>query len=91
MVFPTPGDTDLPFEIEVFWLEHVFCGLISPTVLVLSGRYQVQFDSWKTLIFVQFSQGQSVFVLYQRTVLVSTSLYFWVNMNFTLCAASSEV
>mmetsp|Transcript_7974 Transcript_7974/g.15613 ORF Transcript_7974/g.15613 Transcript_7974/m.15613 type:complete len:189 (-) Transcript_7974:260-826(-) len=85
MLFPAPGDTTIPYEMEVFWLEHIFCGLISPIVLVLSGRYRVRLDSWKNFFF-----GQGVFVLYQRVVLMNISIYYWVNMNFTLCPASTD-
>lgn len=39
LMFPSLEGLSLPFELEVFYCEHILAAFIGPTLLILGGRY----------------------------------------------------
>ena len=42
--YPVLCGLNLPFEVELYWIEHILGALIGPLTLTLSGRF-ILFDS----------------------------------------------
>ncbi|CAG9329604.1 unnamed protein product [Blepharisma stoltei] len=86
LLFPTPGNLPLKYDYLLFHAEHYLTGIIVPFLLILAGRYTARYQfNWRAIYF-----GYQFFTLYQRLVLSNISMLTWANMNFTLCAATTD-
>jgi hypothetical protein len=86
LVFPVTTGLDAPFEVHMFWVEHMLCAVVNPLVLSLSHRYYNK----ATIRFRNHLFAHSMFGFYQRLVLFPLSMITHANLNFTLCAAEID-
>jgi hypothetical protein len=77
----------MPFEIELYWIEHFWSALINPLILILGGRYRSRqyFDFGYRML------GFAFFSLYHRFVLLPLALLTWANLDQTLCHGESNI
>lgn len=76
----------LPFEREMYWVEHYLGAIIIPLALSISGRYHERkfFHPYYRLI------GFAFFSLYHRLVLLPFALATWANIDQTLCHCETD-
>lgn len=83
LIFPVLDGLDLPFEPEMFFIEHYFAAIIGPVALIMFGRYGY-FGNLKEYMTSQFF-GFSLFVLYQRVSITSNldfiNSIFFINLG----------
>jgi hypothetical protein len=86
LLFAVNVGLDLPFEVEMYWIEHYQSAIINPLALALSGRYHERkfFHPYYRLI------GFAFFSLYHRVVLLPLSLGTWANLDQTLCHGATD-
>lgn len=80
VVFADLTGLDLPFEHEMFYLEH-FLPIFGVLILFMSGRYK---SGWFGGIEVALA-GFAWYALYERVVCWGVSELTWANINYTLC------
>jgi len=86
IIFATYGGLNAPYEIEMYWFEHILSALINPLILIIGGRYRDRqfFNFTYRLI------GFAFFSLYHRVVLLPAALVSWANLDMTLCHAETD-
>jgi len=86
IVFSVNVGLDLPYEAEMYWVEHFMGALINPLALVFGERYRSRqyFDFGYRLI------GFALFSLYHRVVLLPISVLTWANLDQALCHALTD-
>jgi len=86
LVFAVHVGLNGPYEVEMYWFEHILSAIINPLILMIGGRYRDRqfFDFRYRLI------GFAFFSLYHRVVLMPLSLATWANLDQTLCHAETD-
>jgi len=86
IIFAVDIGLHAPYEVEMYWFEHILSAVINPLILVIGGRYRDRqfFDFRYRLI------GFAFFSLYHRAVLLPVALGTWANVDQTLCHAESD-
>lgn len=86
--FPNTTGLNMPYEIELFWLEHILI-CIGPMLLIYSGRYGFYKESlWMTVKKQYF--GMACALIIQRFVIGPTAILTWVNLNYMICPNTSK-
>ncbi|XP_063853538.1 transmembrane protein 164-like isoform X2 [Scylla paramamosain] len=86
LVFPVTNSRQLPFEVEMYWVEHVMM-LVTPYYLLrLGGVYTVE-DQWD-MSWTIMSLG--ILLIYHFLPLQLIGMLSQVNLNNMLCPAISD-
>ena len=86
LIFPTFGADPTALDVILFFTQHALASIVAPLTLGLSGRYsKSHYTNWKTFLF-----SWNIFVIYMRLVLGPLSMMTMINLNFTLCAATTD-
>ena len=64
--YPVLCGLNLPFEVELYWIEHILGAFIGPLTLTLSGRF-ILFDSHSFIAHQLI--GWSSHIFYQRVLI----------------------
>jgi len=86
IVFSVNVGLDLPYEQEMYWVEHFMGAFFNPLALAIGGRYRGR-------RFFNFSYrliGFALFSLYHRVILLPLSLLTWANLDQSLCHALTD-
>jgi len=80
LVFAIDVGLEGPYEMHMYWFEHIISAIINPLVLTFAGRYRNRefFDvSYRAI-------GYAYFSMYHRGILLPLSLATWANLDQTL-------
>lgn len=85
MIFMDATGLDFPYEVEIFYVEHLVPLLCVP-LLFLGGRYQASWFNDPSVGVLGFAH----FALYQRAVLWSVSELSLANLNYAMCHIDTD-
>jgi len=86
IVFAVNIGLNLPYEQELYWIEHYLGAIVNPLALIIGGRYRSRryFDFSYQII------GYAYFSLYHRFFLFPVSLLTWANLDQILCHSETD-
>ena len=88
MVFPVTEPLILPFEKEIYWIQHALLILIPAYFLMIDDGHG--YRSHPPLDLGWFLSAFLLWSIYHWLVLMWISYLTWVNVGSMLCAATSD-
>ena len=89
VLFPVLDTCNLPFEVEVYWIQHILMLLI-PVILIISEDDNIKLTPARSSIISYAFQSFSICSFYHLILLQPLALVSGINLNFLLCPAPSD-